>query len=158
MTNQEYIDKLHPAVRTAALQAVAEANARLTGRAQFKIAFGYRTFEEQQEIYNQGRNGHPGMIVTNAKPGQSYHNYALALDGALLIDGKSLSWDTGKDWDGDRQSDWMEVVAAFKKFGWAWGGDWRTFKDMPHFEMTFGHNWRQLITFPKDKDGYVILK
>ncbi|WP_412177973.1 M15 family metallopeptidase [Paenibacillus terrae] len=30
------------------------------------------------------------------------------------------------------------MVAAAKRIGWDWGGDWRSFKDYPHFEMTFG--------------------
>jgi len=135
---------LHPAIRPATTRAIQAASAALTGRSQPIITFGLRTFEEQQAIYDQGRTK-PGQIVTNAKPGQSYHNYGLAIDVALLIDGKTISWDTSKDWDGDKQSDWMEVVAIFKKEGFAWGGDWRTFKDMPHFEMTFGHNWRELL-------------
>jgi len=149
--NQKFIDKLHPSIRTATMIAVTSAQAALTGRAQPRITFGLRTFEEQQALYDQGRTK-PGQKVTNAKPGQSYHNYGLAIDVALLIDGKELSWDTGKDWDGDKQSDWMEVVAAFKKAGFAWGGDWRTFKDMPHFEMTFGHDWRELLAKHEAKD------
>lgn len=100
----------------------------------------------------------PGRKVTNAKAGQSIHNYGLSLDIVLIIDGKTASWDVKKDWDNDRQSDWMEVVSIFKKYGWSWGGDWRTFKDMPHFEKTFGNTWRTLIKKPKDKVGYPILK
>jgi peptidoglycan L-alanyl-D-glutamate endopeptidase CwlK len=49
----------------------------------------------------------------------------------------------------------MEVVAIFKKYGYAWGGDWR-FKDSPHFEKTFGYSTTQLKALPKDKNGYVI--
>ena len=143
-TNQKFIDRLHPKIQPATTAAIIAAEAVLTGPAKPIITFGMRTFQEQQAIYDQGRTK-PGQIVTKAKPGQSYHNYGLAVDVALLINGKALSWDIGKDWDGDRRSDWMEVVAVFKGAGFAWGGDWNTFKDMPHFEMTFGHNWRQLL-------------
>jgi len=43
---------------------------------------GYRSIEEQQELYNQGRIT-DGKIVTNAKPYESFHNYGLAVDVCL---------------------------------------------------------------------------
>lgn len=150
-TNQKFIDKLHPSIRTPTLSSIIAAEAALTGRAQPIITFGLRTFAEQQAIYDQGRTK-PGQIVTKAKPGQSFHNYGLAIDIALLIDNKTLSWDTNKDWDADRQSDWMEVVAVFKREGFVWGGDWRSFKDMPHFEMTFNHTWQQLLALHEARE------
>jgi peptidoglycan L-alanyl-D-glutamate endopeptidase CwlK len=53
-----------------------------------------RPLDEQQRLYDQGRTT-PGHIVTNAKPGQSAHNYGLALDFVPMINGKP-EW-TGKD-------------------------------------------------------------
>ena len=50
----------------------------------------------------------------------------------------------GKDFDKDGQADWMEVVKIFEKYGWFWGGNFRTFKDYPHFEKTFGLTTKQL--------------
>lgn len=44
----------------------------------------------------------------------------------------------------------MEVVTIFKKHGWTWGGDWRTFVDMPHFEKSFGYDWRGLLAIHND--------
>jgi hypothetical protein len=44
---------------------------------------GVRTFAEQDALYAQGRT-RKGLRVTNAKGGQSYHNYGLAADCALL--------------------------------------------------------------------------
>lgn len=154
------IDKLHPAIREKARAAFIEANQALTGRAQLIITSTLRSFDEQQRIYDQGRTT-PGQKATNAKPGQSIHNYNLALDGALMIDGKTLDWNFKKDWDGDKQSDWMEVVLIFKKHGFKWGGDWVSFKDLPHFEMTFGKGWRDLLALHNankmDTNGFVNL-
>ncbi len=154
------IEKLHPAVRENARTAFIAANAALTGRAQLIITSTLRTFQEQQKIYDQGRTT-PGQIVTKAKPGQSMHNYGVALDGALRIDSKVLDWDFKKDWDGDRQSDWSEVVVIFKKYGFKWGGDWISFQDLPHFEMTFGKKWEDLLALHNanqmDASGYVNL-
>ncbi|WP_433943593.1 M15 family metallopeptidase [Paenibacillus sp. SN-8-1] len=102
------------------------------------ITQGLRTISEQDGLYAQGRTK-PGAIVTNARGGYSYHNFGVAIDFALLMpDGKSVTWDMKRDGDGDGIADWDEVVADAKRLGWAWGGDWRTFKDYPHFEMTFG--------------------
>ena len=137
-----------------------EACAALTGRATVRIVQGYRTFAEQAAIYAQGRTK-PGKIVSNASPGSSYHNYGLAIDFALLVDGKEISWDTAKDWDGDRVADWMEVVKVFKAAGWIWGGDFKSIKDMPHLEKSFGFSWRKLLELHSagrvDPAGYVIM-
>lgn len=154
------IEKLHPAVREHARAAFTEAYTALTGRAQLIITSTLRDFKEQQALYDQGRTK-PGQKVTDAKPGQSMHNYGLAMDGAIRIDGKELDWNFSKDWDGDKQSDWMEVVLICKKHGFKWGGDWISFKDMPHFEMTFGHKYADLLALHNankmDNNGYVIL-
>ncbi|MEI7487767.1 MAG: M15 family metallopeptidase [Chryseobacterium sp.] len=152
---QERIAKLHPLVREEVTKIVNECNDNLTGRAKVRIAQGLRTFEEQQQLYNQGRIT-SGKKVTNAKPGQSIHNYGLAVDIVLIIDGKTASWDTAKDWDNDKVADWYECVKIFAKYGWDWGGNWKTFKDLPHFEKK-GYTWRNLISKGKDKNNYVII-
>jgi peptidoglycan L-alanyl-D-glutamate endopeptidase CwlK len=152
---QERIEKLHPSVRNEVVSIVNECNANLTGRAQLRIAQGLRTFQEQNELYAQGRTK-AGKVVTNAKGGQSIHNYGLAVDIVLIIDGKTASWDTVKDWDNDKVADWYECVKIFAKYGWDWGGNWKTFKDLPHFEKK-GYTWRGLSTKKIDKNNYVIL-
>lgn len=56
----------------------------------------YRDNTEQSELYAQGRTtGKLGKIVTNAKPGQSPHNYkpALAFDIAFKK-GTKIDWNT----------------------------------------------------------------
>ena len=152
---QERIAKLHPSVVAEVTKIVNECNSNLTGRAQVRISQGLRTFSEQNELYAQGRTK-AGKKVTNAKGGQSIHNYGLAVDIVLIIDGKTASWDTAKDWDNDKVADWYECVKIFAKYGWDWGGNWKTFKDLPHFEKK-GHTWRNLSTKAKDKNNYVIL-
>lgn len=152
---EDRIKLLHPTVRVEVAKIIEECNQALTGRAKVRIAQGLRTMAEQDALYAQGRTK-PGNIVTNAKAGQSIHNYGLAVDIVLIIDGKTASWDTKADWDNDRKADWMECVEVFKKHGWDWGGDWKSFKDMPHFEKK-GYTWRSLITKSKDKQGYVMM-
>ncbi len=148
---------LHPQLRKSALDAYSDICLALKGRAMCRITFTLRTFKEQETLYNQGRTTN-GTIVTNAKAGCSYHNYGLALDIALVLDtnkdGKldTASWDTEGDYDGDLKSDWMECVQIFKSHGWDWGGDWSTFKDMPHFEKRFGYHWKVLLEKHNKKD------
>lgn len=142
---------LHPSVRSEMTLIIDEINRNLTGRSQVRISQGLRTFAEQDALYKQKPK------VTNAKSGQSIHNYGFAVDIVLIIDGKTASWDTHKDWDGDKIADWDECVKVFAKYGWNWGGNWTSFKDMPHFDKIGFSNWRVLINKPKDKNGYVII-
>ena len=140
------IDKLSIRVKEEALQIYKDICEALTGRAICRFTHTLRTNAEQNMLYAQGRTT-KGKIVTNAKGGQSYHNYGLAIDICLIIDGKEASWDTLKDYDGDHMSDWQEIVRIFKMYGWEWGGDWK-FKDAPHFQKTLGmsiKDWQRLM-------------
>ncbi len=59
-------------------------------------------------------------------------------------------WDTKGDFDADGKSDWQEIVAIFKRYGWEWGGDWR-FLDLPHFQKTFSYPISKLQELHKAK-------
>ena len=155
----ERIKKAHPKIREELAKIYTEANNRLA-KSRLRFAYVLRTFKEQDELFKKRPK------VTNAKGGQSYHNYGLAVDIVLLYDSDgngtfdSASWDVFKDWDKDGLRDWMEVVEVFKKYGWEWGGDWR-FKDMPHFQKTFGRSRSDLLRLHEnkrvDKEGYVLI-
>jgi peptidoglycan L-alanyl-D-glutamate endopeptidase CwlK len=161
----ERIQLLHPKLRDETIEMYDEIVASLTGSAQCRFSHTLRTFAEQDALFAQGRTK-PGKVVTNAKGGQSYHNYGLAIDIVLLIDKdkngtfETASWDTRTDFDKDGKSDWMEVVQIFKRFGYEWGGDWK-FKDDPHFQKTFGKSIYELRALHKagkvDKNGFVLI-
>lgn len=55
-----------------------------------------------------------------------------------------MSWNIDRDGDGDKVADWSEVVQEAKALGFEWGGDFDSFKDYPHFQMTFGLTTLQL--------------
>ena len=148
---------LHPSVREEVTKIIQECDVALTGRAKVRITQGLRTFKEQDDLYAIGRTK-PGKKVTNAKAGKSIHNYGFAVDICMIIDGKEASWDHKKDWDNDQTADWYECVKIFAKYGWDWGGNWKSFKDIPHFDKKGFNSWVKLIKLPKDKQGYVILK
>ncbi|KAB7671293.1 M15 family metallopeptidase [Bacillus sp. B1-b2] len=100
------------------------------------ITEDYRSIEEQDRLYEQGRSTE-GNIVTNAKGGESYHNYGLAIDFALLDINGNVIWDMNYDGNGNGKADWIEVVNTAKKLGFEWGGDWANFKDYPHLQIDF---------------------
>ncbi|WP_336773613.1 M15 family metallopeptidase [Paenibacillus sp. MMO-58] len=131
---------LHPIVAEKADELVA-----LTGKQGIKIMItdDFRSSEEQNALYKKGRS-EPGQVVTNVKGGASYHNYGLAVDFALVKPDGDVIWDMEYDGNGNGKSDWMEVVSAAKKLGFAWGGDWTSFKDYPHLQMDFGYSIKDL--------------
>jgi len=135
---------LHPKLRDEAFEIWNTIDTTLTGRAICRCAYSVRSFHEQDDLYAIGRTV-PGKIVTNAKGGESAHNFALAVDIVLLkdTDGNgtfdTASWKTNVDFDGDGVADWMEIVNIFKRYGWEAGIDWK-FKDDPHFQKLFGHS------------------
>jgi peptidoglycan L-alanyl-D-glutamate endopeptidase CwlK len=155
------IELLHPAVRQEARDIYGEICEALTGNAICRFTHTLRDFAEQAQLYASGRTI-KGPWKTNAKPGQSYHNYGLAIDICLIVDGKQAIWDMEKDFDGDKQADWIECVKVFKKYGWTWGGDWTKSPDGPHFEKTFGLKWQDMKKLYEsgkfvEKSPYIVL-
>ncbi|MRQ22700.1 M15 family peptidase [Riemerella anatipestifer] len=154
------IELLHPKLREEAKAIYKEICEALTGNAICRFTHTLRTFKEQDELYAIGRTK-KGRRVTNAKGGQSYHNYGLAIDICLLADKdnngtyETAVWDTKADFDNDKVADWQEIVAIFKRYGWTWGGDWR-FTDPPHFQKTFGKSIADLQgLYNRQKTEYV---
>lgn len=154
MTDKSSIAKLnllHPAVIPSIKKAVNKLEEL---KINIRIVQGFRSFAEQDTLYAQGRTA-PGPIVTNARGGESYHNYGLAFDFALLLPGGKISWSLTEDLNQDGKADWLQTIEIFGKFGWASGYYWKH-RDNPHFEKTFGYTFQQLKVMPKDKSGYVI--
>lgn len=144
----ERIQKFHPKYRAVLLEQYLEANFRLAKHIRLRFAQVLRTNKEQNDLYAQGRTV-KGKIVTNAKGGESVHNYGLAFDIVILYDldkngtFETASWDEKKDFDQNGKADWFEVVNYFKEKGWSWGGDFKSIYDSPHFEVK-GYTWRSL--------------
>jgi peptidoglycan L-alanyl-D-glutamate endopeptidase CwlK len=61
----------------------------------FRVFEGFRSPQRQHYLFEQGRT-RPGTIVTKARPWTSYHQYGLAADFVLHVDGR-WSWDTSGD-------------------------------------------------------------
>lgn len=101
-----------------------------------RITEGYRSLERQAQLYAQGRTA-PGKIVTNAKPGESIHQYGCAFDVVFTQTGY--------------EGDWNKLGQIGKMLGFTWGGDFKSIKDRPHFELTLGY---KMIDFKNKKVDY----
>lgn len=120
--NQAMLSRLAPRVQRKALHFLDLAE---RDGVRLKIVQGLRTFAEQDALYAKGRTK-SGRIVTNAKGGQSIHNYGLAFDAAPVIDGV-VSWD---------EKQYANFGKWAKAAGLEWGGNWKKFVDLPHLQDT----------------------
>jgi len=131
MINSRNLDDLAPPAKQRAEAFIAAAKAK---GIDLLVTSTYRDNESQDALYAQGRTA-PGNIVTRAKAGQSWHNYRCALDVVPLVNGKAI-WDD--------QVVWKQVGEIGKSCGLEWAGDWKTFKEFPHFQYTGGLTLAQL--------------
>jgi peptidoglycan L-alanyl-D-glutamate endopeptidase CwlK len=96
----------------------------------FTVLEGLRTLDTQKKYVKEGRS----------KTLNSRHLTGHAVDLAPMIGGKVV-W----DWPVyHRLAKIVKAAAAAEKVPLQWGGDWRTFKDGPHWELP----WR---SYPKEK-------
>lgn len=125
MINSRKIEDLHPKVAEMCKEFIEEC--KLAG-VDVLITSTYRDAESQNELYAQGRTK-PGKIVTNAKAGDSFHNYQLAFDFVPIIHGKAV-WN-----DIDL---FKKCGSIAKTCGLEWAGDWKSFKEYAHCQYTDG--------------------
>jgi peptidoglycan L-alanyl-D-glutamate endopeptidase CwlK len=129
------LNDLHPKVRKLAEKLILRA---MENGTPIIITQTYRTKEEQDALYAQGRTA-PGRVVTNARGGESYHNYGLAFDVAIIGRDGKVRWENDADVNANGVSDWEEVGRIGEELGLEWGGRWQEKKrDAPHFQYTFG--------------------
>jgi peptidoglycan L-alanyl-D-glutamate endopeptidase CwlK len=135
----------HPKIREELKNYYIECNNKLPKGVRLRFAYVYRSVAEQNVLYNQRPK------VTNAKGGQSIHNYGLAFDIAILLDKDNNGTFESIDWN--ISSPYFKlVVEYFKSKGYEHGGDWKSFKDYPHFQKALGHTWQTLKNKPTFKD------
>lgn len=126
------LEDLLPVVREKAECMIAKCK---SAGIDLLVTSTYRDHESQNALYAQGRTS-PGKIVTNAKGGQSFHNYRCALDVVPLINGKPV-WDA-------KNPMWQEIGRLGKSCGLEWAGEWTRFKEFPHFQYTGGLTLKDL--------------
>ena len=83
------------------------------------------------DVGPQGTAEDLGHHVTNAGPGESYHNYGLAYDSVPQQGGKLL-------WNDHAHYRLYGSIAA--ELGLEWAGNWIHFKEFPHTQKGKGGN------------------
>lgn len=124
MINSRNIEDLDPEAMT-----VCERHMALCSQAGITliITSTYRDYEEQDELYAQGRTT-PGKVVTHAQAGQSYHNFKTAWDCVPLKDGKA-------DWNVEDPV-FQQMITLGRQAGAEAGYDWSENKrDPDHFQV-----------------------
>lgn len=93
-----------------------------------EVTQGYRTFAQQDALYNQGRT-EPGIVVTDAPGGYSAHNFGYACD----IVPEDI--EPGQpDWNIDHAA-WRAILDKATGFGLAEGARWIDKHDNPHMYL-----------------------
>lgn len=95
----------------------------------------YRSFEEQDTLYAKGRTA-PGPKVTNARGGESEHNWRIAFDCVPLVNGVTVY---------DDYQLWAKMEQIALDIGLERGGAWASFPDLPHFAYTLGYTWQDFL-------------
>lgn len=95
------------------------------------ITCTYRSSDEQNELFKKVPK------VTNAKGGQSPHNYnpSFAFDIGFIGVDKKMDWSNNLF---EKFNECIQLVSDVVD----WGGSWKKFKDAPHFELK---NWKTYI-------------
>jgi peptidoglycan L-alanyl-D-glutamate endopeptidase CwlK len=125
MINSRKLDDLHPRVKTLCEQFIASCAKQ---NIDVLITSTYRDAESQNALYTQGRTA-PGKKVTNAKGGQSFHNWRVAFDFVPIVNGKAMWADTAL---------FTKCGEIAESVGLEWAGRWKTFKELAHCQQTFG--------------------
>lgn len=125
MINSRKIEDLHPKVAAMCKRFVEECDK--TG-IDVLITSTYRDNESQNALYAQGRTK-AGPKVTNAKAGESFHNYRVAFDFVPIVNGKA-------DWN--NTITFGKCGAIAESIGLEWAGRWVKFKELAHCQYTGG--------------------
>ena len=89
----------------------------------FVVVEGLRTLERQRELLRAGKT-----TTLNSR-----HLTGHAVDLCPWIDG-GLRWDVCT-----KLAEIVKIAARMEKVDVEWGGDWKTFHDGPHYQLT----WRE---------------
>lgn len=91
-----------------------------------RIISGTPTYEEQNTLYRKGRFNNPGPRVTNARGGESNHNFGVAWDIGIFTTGGGYLTDGIQ---------YTQAGQAGKSTLVEWGGEWIKFVDKPHYQL-----------------------
>lgn len=139
MIDSRSLAELLPSVRQLAIHFLALGEIRLAEAypdriLKVRVTSTYRDAEMQDSLYAKGRTA-PGRKVTNARGGDSWHQYRCAWDVVVWVDGR-ITW----------EPEYYRLLGEVAKdMGLTWGGDWNGDGqqqsedfDLVHFQWTGG--------------------
>lgn len=122
MANADYLKQFPEKQRNKLISLI---NA-IESRTPYKVIItdGVRTFTEQKKLYAQNPK--------NAKPGTSKHEKKNAIDLNLTLNGLVVFRKSTP------KSEWEKtgVPGIARSMGFRWGGDFKTYHDPVHFEIS----------------------
>lgn len=126
MVNSRSLNDLHPKVKTLAEQFIKDC-AKIG--IDVLIYSTYRDAASQNALYAQGRTT-KGHIVTNAKAGQSWHNWRCAFDFVPVVNGKA-QWND--------KAAYAKCGEIGEALGLEWAGRWTgKMRELAHMQYTGG--------------------
>lgn len=127
--SEKNIATLLPAMQVKAREILGCAQHWASAGTTVSILSGTRTYAEQNVLFGKRPK------VTNARGGQSNHNFGIAIDVGIFKGGKYLTGATRAE-----EKAYADLAASVKAelTRIDWGGDWKSFPDMPHYEYQTG--------------------
>ena len=132
----------------AAILSCFEDNLRHQGLP-FYLFEGFRSWDRQEWLYASGRT-RPGRIVTNARPGRSWHAYGLAAD--YVLDGMVMKPGIQWSWEIRGHPEWRRMAQLAVGLGLEAAYFWEKFPECPHVQYPCGLTIGQAMTL-YDEDG-----
>lgn len=140
-TTATRLDRIYPDVKVRWIR-LQQSFYDLHGM-QLRVAQGLRTAADQQLLYEKGRTlvggawqftdpVHRTGVVTYAKPGDSWHNYGVAIDSCFWGADPFLANHP------DAENLWAEHARFAEAFGFESGYRWPAKQDKPHVELRHG--------------------
>lgn len=118
---------LHPDVQGVARQHIGQLQEEGIDA---RVIAGFRTYAEQDALYARGRTA-PGNIVTNARGGESFHNFGVAYDIAIFDE-------SGRYITSGSHPSYVRAAELGQALGLEPGARFTRFPDPSHFQRTRG--------------------
>lgn len=123
ITSLSRLRGVHPDLVRVVLRCADDWKDKDTG---FIVTQGVRTLEEQKLLVKKGASR-----TLRSRHLKAPNGYAHAVDLAVVLKG-AVTWHFPLY---DRLAKAMKAAARAEKVPLEWGGDWKTFKDGPHYQL-----------------------
>ena len=125
--SENIIASLLPKAQIAARQFL-----KLSAKAPFqvKLLSGTRTYAEQNALFAKR------PVVTKARGGQSNHNFGIAWDVGIFVEGQYYTGKNKKETQA--YVDLSKIIMPIMSKTIEWGGNWKSIVDMPHYGLLTG--------------------